>query len=267
MPLFDVVVNFVNSSALYSTELLSGFGREEAETESDTGRVRLMTLHASKGLEFSHVFIIGVNYGLIPLRVKRMEEEDEERRLFFVGLTRAKDYLELSWYTNPDYFGAVPGESKYLHMIPERLIEKTEEESARVDLQELRKQVQILKEEKREISEKWEIPEKREIPENREISERQEIPYNWEIPQNREPHDNHTPQEIPETITPEEVLRLQPDHPGAEAGSRGDSHRKVSHRKYGTGTVIAEDEVMITVDFPGYGAKEFMKAFSELTQL
>lgn len=43
-----------------------------------------MTLHASKGLEFSHVFITGVNYGLIPLQTKSFEEEEEEQRLFFV---------------------------------------------------------------------------------------------------------------------------------------------------------------------------------------
>lgn len=60
-----------------------------------------MTLHASKGLEFSHVFIIGVNNGLIPLNPKKEAEEEEERRLFYVGLTRAKESLELSYYTSP----------------------------------------------------------------------------------------------------------------------------------------------------------------------
>ena len=60
-----------------------------------------MTLHASKGLEFDYVFIIGMNQGLIPLRCKSIEQEEEERRLFFVGLTRARKNLELSYYTNP----------------------------------------------------------------------------------------------------------------------------------------------------------------------
>lgn len=60
-----------------------------------------MTLHASKGLEFDTVFIIGVNQGLIPLQCRSFEQEEEERRLFFVGITRAKNSLELSWYTNP----------------------------------------------------------------------------------------------------------------------------------------------------------------------
>ena len=97
---------FLNSAALYGTsrELLP-------ETDgAGENRVKMMTLHASKGLEFSHVFIIGVNYGLIPLRTKGLDSEDEERRLFFVGITRARNYLELSWYTNPDIFGVMAGE-------------------------------------------------------------------------------------------------------------------------------------------------------------
>ncbi|MDE5892798.1 MAG: ATP-dependent helicase, partial [Acetatifactor sp.] len=96
--------------------------REREEPES----VWLMTLHASKGLEFSHVFIIGVNYGLIPLHPSGFEEEEEERRLFFVGMTRAKDYLELSYYIQPALPKVVPGESRYLQMIPERLVERVD---------------------------------------------------------------------------------------------------------------------------------------------
>lgn len=49
-----------------------------------------MTLHASKGLEFNTVFIVGVNQGLIPLQCRSFEQEEEERRLFFVDITRAK---------------------------------------------------------------------------------------------------------------------------------------------------------------------------------
>ena len=66
-----------------------------------------MTLHASKGLEFDTVFIIGVNQGLIPLRCKNFEQEEEDRRLFFVGITRAENDLELSWYTNPGERGVI----------------------------------------------------------------------------------------------------------------------------------------------------------------
>jgi len=65
------------------------------------GRVALMTLHAAKGLEFENVFIIGVEDGLLPHERTNshddLDELEEERRLFFVGITRAKTNLHISY--------------------------------------------------------------------------------------------------------------------------------------------------------------------------
>jgi uncharacterized protein (TIGR00375 family) len=60
--------------------------------------ISLMTLHAAKGLEFAVVFIVGLEDGLLPLRWSELDDEaaDEERRLLYVGMTRAKDRLLLS---------------------------------------------------------------------------------------------------------------------------------------------------------------------------
>ena len=56
----------------------------------------LATLHASKGLEFTEVFLLNVNEGMIPYQRAFMEDEvEEERRLFYVGMTRAKRKLHL----------------------------------------------------------------------------------------------------------------------------------------------------------------------------
>jgi DNA helicase-2/ATP-dependent DNA helicase PcrA len=135
MQFVDGLRDFVNSSALYGVNIL------KKDISSDCDTVKLMTLHASKGLEFSYVFITGVNYGLIPLQTRAMEEEEEEMRLFFVGITRAKDCLELSYYTNPDYHRAVPGESRYIHMLPEQLLQSDNNKGEGISLQELKKQI------------------------------------------------------------------------------------------------------------------------------
>lgn len=139
-PLCEGLRLFLNHAALYGMSIFEN----KIDTKKDS--VKLMTLHASKGLEFSHVFITGVNYGLIPLQSKGMEAEEEERRLFFVGITRAKDYLELSYYTSPDQYRAMPGPSRFLSMIPAKLVTDESRQSKTVmdtgaRLQEIKRQI------------------------------------------------------------------------------------------------------------------------------
>jgi DNA helicase-2/ATP-dependent DNA helicase PcrA len=74
--------------------------QEEAENEREKERdaVTLMTLHAAKGLEFPHVYLVGLEEGILPHRRSLMTLEgiEEERRLAYVGVTRAKDRLTLT---------------------------------------------------------------------------------------------------------------------------------------------------------------------------
>ena len=80
-------------------------------TEADTldkraDRITLMTLHASKGLEFNCVFIAGLENEILPLyRAKEPEEIEEERRLLYVGMTRAKERLFLTHANKRKWFG------------------------------------------------------------------------------------------------------------------------------------------------------------------
>ena len=111
-----------------------GETENESESESDE-RVSLLTLHSAKGLEFSHVFIAGANMGNIPLTTRR-NEEDEEARLFFVGITRAKSYLEISYVGKPSLSGETKYPSPYILMLPKELV-KHEEEGESVNLKDL----------------------------------------------------------------------------------------------------------------------------------
>jgi len=101
------------------------------DTSSD--RVALMTLHAAKGLEFENVFIVGVEDGLLPHeRSNAGEDEDEleeERRLFFVGITRAKTGLYISYARYRTVRGqmlrTIP--SQFLFELGSDLVERAEE--------------------------------------------------------------------------------------------------------------------------------------------
>jgi DNA helicase-2/ATP-dependent DNA helicase PcrA len=80
------------------------------EAETDPNRVNLLTLHSTKGLEFSRVYIIGVENQLLPgwraIQEDRIDEIEEGRRLLYVGMTRAKHRLVLTHAERRGGYGA-----------------------------------------------------------------------------------------------------------------------------------------------------------------
>ena len=95
--------------------------------EDKGNRVSLMTLHCAKGLEFPLVFIVGIEEGLLPhyRRGEEIEDMEEERRLFYVGITRAKERLFLSRAEKRSTFGVgrVNLPSRFLDELPIELIQ------------------------------------------------------------------------------------------------------------------------------------------------
>ena len=92
--------------------LFSGIQDESAQ---DKDRVRLMTVHSSKGLEFPYVFLCQLNEGVFPSgRTRTLEGMEEERRLAFVALTRAKKGLYLSQASGRNYRGSPIYPSRFL---------------------------------------------------------------------------------------------------------------------------------------------------------
>jgi DNA helicase-2/ATP-dependent DNA helicase PcrA len=116
LPLGDGVLKFLEDAALRSDQDLLA--------ESPEG-VRLLTVHAAKGLEFRAVFIVGLEEGLFPheraSRAAKTEDAEEERRLFYVALTRAKEKIFLLNAQSRMIFGSrnISVPSQFLYDIPE----------------------------------------------------------------------------------------------------------------------------------------------------
>lgn len=116
------LLQFLTDAALQS---------DQDELKEEQSAVRLMTVHSSKGLEFDYVFIAGLEVGLFPHEKVSEEnltpeEREEERRLFYVALTRARTKLFLSYAQLRTIFGRqqVNMPSEFISDIPEHLLEE-----------------------------------------------------------------------------------------------------------------------------------------------
>jgi DNA helicase-2/ATP-dependent DNA helicase PcrA len=140
--LLDGIKSFVEEDTVIDTEtlpdkslatylqniaLLTDFDSTEAKNNTDV--VTLMSVHAAKGLEFQAVFVVGLEEKLFPswMSMDTMEGMDEERRLFYVAITRAERFLTLS-YANTRYrYGKMTMNepSRFLSEVPAESIEST----------------------------------------------------------------------------------------------------------------------------------------------
>jgi DNA helicase-2/ATP-dependent DNA helicase PcrA len=206
--------------------------RSEADDYDESALVTLMTLHNAKGLEFPVVFLTGCEEGLFP-HSRSINENDleEERRLCYVGLTRAQQKLYITYSRRRRFFGRDAQErnrpSQFLSEIPSHLIQR----SHSVELPYSPRPVFLH-------GEALSLPVKK--------KEYQGKTYN----------------------SVSSVKDFLAKRPAAKRGLKLYSGALVAHEKYGKGKVLnvepAGDDFKVTVQFPGLGIKKFRESYAKL---
>ena len=121
---FPELTNFLENVSLVEQEYLP----DKSVTNQKANAVTLMTLHAAKGLEFPYVFMVGMEEGIFPHSRSLMDKYqlEEERRLCYVGITRARKKLFLTYARRRIFFGQKTSNivSRFILELPENVLEK-----------------------------------------------------------------------------------------------------------------------------------------------
>jgi len=251
----------------------------EADAYDQAAPVTLMTVHNAKGLEFPVVFLAGMEHGLFPhsRSVNSPEALEEERRLCYVGMTRARKRLILTWAKYRRRFGGGEQErsipSGFLQELPQDLVANLgpQDERGEVDLFAERYDVRQSAQRNTYTGKTYnsfanisQFFSERGLPFNAPKQGGQQPPAKPGSPAQPHPGANRPPQ-------PPGRMGA----PAAPASPRGTPPRKaprtgmtVEHPKYGTGTVVQRegdgDNAKITVNFPGFGLKKLIEKFAGL---
>ena len=239
----------------------------DADAYDERAQITLMTLHAAKGLEFSLVFLCGLEEGLFPHSRTFLQPDDieEERRLCYVGMTRAMDTLVLTRAVYRRRYGtdlpeaSVP--SRFLEEVPAGLVEelggsrrKRESSRTRVSVpHEPEKQSHYAYEDEDQSNANWTAPNQPRTP----ASTYSGRSYN-SIDNIGEFFASRGKKfSVPKTLVEE---------PKGKKGFR--PGQKVRHPKYGEGTVYHREgegeEAKITVQFPRFGLKKLVEKYAQL---
>jgi len=206
---------------------------ETEDKNGDTNKVSMMTIHASKGLEFPVVFITGLEEKLFPLNPEDRKELEEERRLFYVALTRAEKKLYLSYAKNRYRFGNLQSslKSRFIDELDGALV-VTEGGKSLLEIRE------DEKERKRVVRDTDYVPE--------DISER-----HWNV------------KPAKKSVVPKPSAPSVSNAPLYKAGM------KVSHKMFGAGKIVSVqgtgDEARVKVFFSRAGEKTLVVKFANLT--
>jgi len=232
----------------------------EADAYDERAPVTLMTLHNAKGLEFPLVFLTGMELGLFPHSRSMNSEQalEEERRLCYVGMTRAQRRLILTWAKYRRRYGGGEQErstpSWFLREVPEDLVVNlgAQDQPGEVDLTAERFDARQSARRTTFTGKTYNsVSNISQFFEQRGIAFSGPKPSAPVVPLPRPPQPNR---QLP--AAPPPVRR------GARAGMI------VEHPKYGTGTVVRRegegDNAKITVNFPRYGLKKLVEKYAGL---
>jgi DNA helicase-2/ATP-dependent DNA helicase PcrA len=236
----------------------------DADAYDERAQITLMTLHAAKGLEFPLVFLCGLEEGLFPHSRTFLQPDDieEERRLCYVGMTRAMDTLILSRAVYRRRYGtdlpeaSVP--SRFLEEIPPQLVEelggsrRTTAGRARVSVPHEPAAAHYAYEDE-DQSANWAAD-----------SQRKAAPTTYSG------RNYNSIENIAEFFASRgkkfSVAKLPVEEPKGRKGFR--PGQKVRHPKYGEGTVFQREgegeEAKITVQFPRFGLKKLVEKYAQL---
>jgi DNA helicase-2/ATP-dependent DNA helicase PcrA len=234
----------------------------EADSFDEAAPVTLMTLHNAKGLEFPLVFLTGLELGLFPHSRSMNSEEmlEEERRLCYVGMTRARKRLIVTWARYRRRYGGGEQEkstpSFFLKEIPENLIVNLgpKEEPGEIDLYGDRHDVRMAARRNTFTGKTYNS-----VDNISQFFSERGMPFNRSSAQQR------TPPVLPSTLM-RPAPPVKPTAPVARKGAR--TGMTVEHPKYGTGTVVRREgdgeDAKITVNFPRYGLKKLVEKYAGL---
>jgi DNA helicase-2/ATP-dependent DNA helicase PcrA len=239
----------------------------DADGVDEKAAVSLLTMHNAKGLEFPNVFIAGLEEGLFPHSRSLNSEAamEEERRLCYVGMTRAENRLYLSSARYRRRFGGGQPEvslpSRFLKEVPPSLCERLSPQSApqhdEVDL----------------YSEQYEVRDsaKRNLYNGKTYNSVDNIAQFFAergMPPpsgfTRRPAQNH--QAAPPVVPPRSVAPSSPPRSMAPRRGAAKNGAVIQHPKYGRGTILKRegdgDDAKLTVSFPGYGLKKIVEKYA-----
>jgi DNA helicase II / ATP-dependent DNA helicase PcrA len=254
----ETLTDFLDHAALVS----------DADQYDEKSRVTLMTLHAAKGLEFPLVFLVGMEEGLFPHSRTLLAGDDveEERRLCYVGMTRAMDALVLSRARYRRRYGSDMPEatvaSRFLEEVPPQLFEDIGSPSRRAPV----------------IGESWREEKKarREYyDESRHYEyENEDQSYRPQAQKGAAPKRQYNSMDnIAEFFASRGKKFKAPsvpvEKPSGKTGFR--SGQRVRHPKYGEGTVLKREgdgeDAKITVAFINFGLKKLVEKYAQLQKV